>query len=105
MKYLPLLLLSCLLAHGQYLGFQTRVGIEVDAPVSRPDGSPPGPEFRAQLFRVFEDGTLLPLLPFTYFQTNAVPTQLRYYVKPLNLLVPDIIFPDVFADPIEVTIR
>src|SRR5262245_15444085 len=107
MRCLPglLLVLSSCLAYGQYLGFNTRAGLAVDAPVSLSDGSPPGPEFMAQLSRVFDDGTLLPLFPTTTFQTDAADLRLRYYVKSINLLVPDIIFPDIFADPVEITVR
>lgn len=108
MKSLPLVLLLFLtssLGYAQYLGFITRAGEAVDAPVSMPDGSPPGPGFRAQLFRVFEDGTLLPLVPTTTFQSDAQEPGLRYYVKPVNMIVPDITFPDIFADPIEITVR
>jgi len=107
MKCLPcvLLLLSSCAVYSQYLGFITLVGPEVNAPVSLPDGSPPGPQVRAQLFRVFDDGTLLPLMPTTTFQTDAPDLRLRYYVKKATILVPDIVFPDIFTDPVEITVR
>jgi hypothetical protein len=99
-----LLLLCSSLTYGQYLGFWTYGG-GVDAPISQTDGSPPGPEFTAQLFRVFDDGTLLPLVPTTTFRSDSADPRQRYYVKPVTLIVPDITFPDLFADPIEVIIR
>jgi hypothetical protein len=107
MRCLPLLvlLLTSCVVRAQYLGFITYVGVDVDARVTLPDGSPPGPEFQAQLFRVMDDGTLEPLVPTTTFQTNAADPQLRYYVKPVNMIVPGISFPDLFADPIEITVR
>jgi hypothetical protein len=105
MKSLFLSLLTVISAFGQYIGFQTKVGVEVDAPVALGDGSPPGPSFQAQIVRVLDDGTLAPLQPTTTFQTNATVSELRYYVRPINLIVPGITFPDIFADPIEITVR
>jgi hypothetical protein len=107
MRCLSLLVLiaSTYLSHAQYLGFITRVGQEVDAPVSYPDGAPPGPGFHAQLFRILDDGTLLGLEPTTTFQTGAAEPRNRFYVEREILLVPDIHFPDLFADPIEIKVK
>ena len=105
MRLLSLLsiFLTCAAVRAQYIAFITNG--EVNAPVTMPDGSPPGPDFQAQLLRVMDDGTLQPLTPTTIFQTDAKDPRLRYFVKPIVLIVPGISFADVFADPIPITVR
>src|SRR6266404_529502 len=69
------------------LSFNTRIGSDVDAPVSRPDGTGAGEGYRAGLF-VVNGTTITPLLPFTIFRTN--PPAAAFYVKApdLPLIVP-----------------
>ena len=72
--------------------------------MSYPDGSPLGTTFQAQLFRLFDDGTELPLQPTTTFQTDATDPRNRFYVKPEIIIVPDLQFPSLF-EPIEIRVK
>lgn len=66
--------------------FDTHVSAyAIDAPVFRPDGSPAGEGFTAGLFRVWGDGSLAPLLPFTNFRA----TEASGYVKDTVVTVPN----------------
>ena len=68
--------------------FNNRVGTQVDAPVSRPDGSGAGEGFTAQLILVHESGAITALFPRTTFRTS--PPAATYYLKGVDVIVPGV---------------
>jgi hypothetical protein len=65
--------------------FNTRVVGQVDAPVSRPDGTGAGEGYRAQLFLITGSGAssaYTPLFPATTFRTTSATA--RFYVVQPN---------------------
>lgn len=67
------------------INFNNRVTGQVNAPVSRPDGTGAGPSVNAQLYWVQEAAgslTYTPLNPATTFRDGSVRPDLAYYVIP-----------------------
>ncbi len=77
---------------GSEVIFNNRVAGLLDAPVQRPDGSGAGAGVTAQLFRVNEDGTLLPLFPTATFRTSSPAA--AYYLDQVQAFVPGVGFGD-----------
>ncbi len=65
--------------------FSNRIGTEVNAPVSRPDGSGAGEGAQAQLLLVHSDGSIQLLFPTTTFRTTSAAA--AYYVNLVDVLV------------------
>ena len=68
--------------------FNNRVGSEVQAPVSRPDGSGAGAGIQAELILVKTDGSVSPIGESTPFRTSSAAAS--YFVVPINVTLPGI---------------
>lgn len=66
--------------------FNNRVGTEVDAKVSRADGTGAGAGFTAQLYLVGGAGALTPLTPNTTFRTSSAAA--AFYVNGVDVIIP-----------------
>jgi hypothetical protein len=92
MKKLLIALAAVLVTASSYgqgtIFFSTKVGTSVDAPVTLPDGTGPGPDYTAQLFLVGAGGSLTPLTPATTFRDGSKnPTAAKYVTIPAEQVV------------------
>ncbi len=72
---------------GQVL-LANRVGLEIDAPITLPDGTGPGKLGLAQLCLLNSDGSLTELSPVTTFRTNSLLA--AKYLNPVTIDCPDV---------------